>query len=93
MTCKYWRIAQSEPVILSSVRLVFVHDPTDAQGIPVGKQALNPSHIFYRPCSGIWQQVWIESTPADHITQLDVAAEANGESMPKRPQLLYATLT
>lgn len=24
---------------------------------PVGKQARNPSHIFYTPCTGIWQSV------------------------------------
>jgi len=59
--------------------LVFVRDPTDSEGIPVGKQANNPSHIFYRPCSGIWQQVWIEAAPTDHITQLDIAAAADGE--------------
>lgn len=61
--------------------LVFVSDPTDGAVIPVGKQALEPSHIFYRPCSGIWQQVWIESVPADHITRLDVAANMDGEGM------------
>ncbi|KAK2765162.1 hypothetical protein FQN54_008861 [Arachnomyces sp. PD_36] len=56
--------------------LVFVHDPTDSDGfvIPIGKQALNPSHIFYRPCSGIWQSVWLEQAPTNHITQLDVSA-------------------
>jgi beta-galactosidase/beta-glucuronidase len=59
--------------------LVFVRDPTDAEIIPVGKQALNPSHIFYRSCSGIWQQVWLESTPEDHVTQLDVAAGSDGK--------------
>uniref|UniRef100_A0A8H7KCU2 Glycoside hydrolase family 2 catalytic domain-containing protein n=1 Tax=Bionectria ochroleuca TaxID=29856 RepID=A0A8H7KCU2_BIOOC len=59
--------------------LVFVSDPTDSQPIPVGKQTLNPSHIFYRSCSGIWQTVWIESTPANHITQLDVSAKHDGE--------------
>ena len=46
-------------------RLVFVSDPTDSANIPVGKQTLNPSHIFYRPCSGIWQQVWLEAVPKD----------------------------
>ncbi|TKA29110.1 hypothetical protein B0A49_13783, partial [Cryomyces minteri] len=37
--------------------LVFVHDPTDSDPyvIPIGKQTLHPSHIFYTPCSGIWQ--------------------------------------
>ncbi|KAJ3526052.1 hypothetical protein NM208_g11365 [Fusarium decemcellulare] len=59
--------------------LVFVSDPTDSEVIPIGKQTLNPSHIFYRSCSGIWQQVWIESAPKDHVTQLDVAAGSDGK--------------
>ncbi|KAF2094536.1 family 2 putative glycosyl hydrolase [Rhizodiscina lignyota] len=61
--------------------LVFVHDPTDSGDyvIPIGKQTLNPSHIFYTPCSGIWQSVWIEAAPSDYVTQLDVAADMYGE--------------
>ncbi|KAF4979185.1 hypothetical protein FZEAL_4558 [Fusarium zealandicum] len=58
---------------------VFVDDPTDSEVIPIGKQTLKPSHIFYRSCSGIWQQVWIEPAPKDYITQLDVAAGADGK--------------
>ncbi|KAI1153453.1 family 2 glycosyl hydrolase [Nemania diffusa] len=59
---------------------VDVFDPTDANGymIPQGKQTLNPSHIFYTPCSGIWQSVWLESVPTKYITQLDVAADMYG---------------
>jgi hypothetical protein len=62
-------------------RLVFVHDPTDSGDyvIPIGKQTLRQSHIFYRPCSGIWQSVWIEAAPSVHITQLDVDANMNGQ--------------
>ncbi|KAJ5678858.1 hypothetical protein N7462_007102 [Penicillium macrosclerotiorum] len=61
--------------------LVFVHDPTDSGDyvIPVGKQTLNPSHIFYTPCSGIWQSVWVESAPLNHITQLDLDANMEGQ--------------
>ncbi|KUJ08553.1 putative hydrolase [Mollisia scopiformis] len=61
--------------------LVFVHDPTDSGDyvIPMGKQTLRPSHIFYTPCSGIWQSVWVESAPADFITQLDVDANMDGQ--------------
>lgn len=59
---------------------VFVHDPTDSDDyvIPIGKQTLNPSHIFYTPCSGIWQSVWIEAAPSDYVTQLDVSADMHG---------------
>ncbi len=58
-------------------RLVFVLDPTDSGDyvILIGKQTLHPSQIFYMLCSGIWQSVWIESAPANYITQLDVAAD------------------
>jgi hypothetical protein len=60
--------------------IVFAFDPTDSDGytIPVGKQALNPSHIFYRPCSGIWQSVWIESVPRNYINELYIDGSAEG---------------
>ncbi|KAG5926363.1 hypothetical protein E4U42_003397 [Claviceps africana] len=58
---------------------VYVLDPTDLDVIPRGKQTRNPSHIFYRSCSGIWQTVWLESAPSNHITQLDVSAGRAGD--------------
>ncbi|RDA86993.1 hypothetical protein CP532_6697 [Ophiocordyceps camponoti-leonardi (nom. inval.)] len=58
--------------------LVYVFDPTDTQVIPVGKQTKNPRHIWYRPCSGIWQSVWLEGVASDHVTQLDVSADMHG---------------
>ncbi|KAG6003607.1 hypothetical protein E4U21_001852 [Claviceps maximensis] len=58
---------------------VYVRDPTDIDVIPLGKQSRNPSHIFYRSCSGIWQTVWLESVPSNHITQLDVSAGMAGD--------------
>ncbi|KAM3423475.1 hypothetical protein BST61_g903 [Cercospora zeina] len=60
--------------------VVFVHDPTDSDPyvIPIGKQTLRPSHIFYRPCSGIWQTVWLESVPSNYISALDIDGDANG---------------
>ncbi|KAG8157188.1 hypothetical protein KVR01_012896 [Diaporthe batatas] len=64
---------------------VFVFDPTDLDGyvIPIGKQTKRPEHIFYRPCSGIWQTVWLESAPTTRITQLDVKAGADGTARVK----------
>ncbi|KIW00152.1 uncharacterized protein PV09_08328, partial [Verruconis gallopava] len=60
--------------------IVFAFDPTDHHDyvIPVGKQTLRPSHIFYRPCSGIWQSVWIESAPKNYISQLTINGDASG---------------
>ena len=59
---------------------MFVFDPTDADGyhVPNGKQTLTRSHIFYVPCSGIWQTVWLESVPSIYVTGMDIAADADG---------------
>lgn len=78
--CKYL-YHDGEKLANASRSLVFVHDPTDMDGsvIPIGKQTLNPSHIFYRPCSGIWQQVWIESAPSNYVTDLHLTAGADGK--------------
>jgi hypothetical protein len=53
--------------------VVGVWSPVDAQDIPVGKQRLNPSGIWYTPASGIWQTVWLEPTSAARITRLDTS--------------------
>lgn len=63
--------------------LLFVHDPTDDGDyvIPIGKQTHRPSHIFYTPCSGIWQSVWIEAAPQNHISELDIDGNMEGQGM------------
>lgn len=61
---------------------VVVRDPTDEPGFytPHGKQTRTPSHIFYTPCTGIWQSVWMESVPEDnYVRDLDVAADMEGK--------------
>jgi hypothetical protein len=55
--------------------IVGVYAPVDAGGQPVGKQRLNPSGIWYTASSGIWQSVWLEPTPATHITRLDTTPD------------------
>ncbi|AEO65527.1 glycoside hydrolase family 2 protein [Thermothielavioides terrestris NRRL 8126] len=57
---------------------VFVFDPTDDQSIPQGKQTKRLSHIFYTPCTGIWQTVWLETVPDNYITGVDIAADMHG---------------
>ena len=59
-----------------------VHDPTDTDDyqIPIGKQTLGRGGmIWYTPCSGIWQTVFLESTPAEYITKVDLHADMNGQ--------------
>ncbi|MBI5160680.1 MAG: glycoside hydrolase family 2 [Micrococcales bacterium] len=40
--------------------VVAVNSPVDQANIPVGKQRVDPSGIFYTAASGIWQTVWLE---------------------------------
>ncbi|KAF2682961.1 glycoside hydrolase family 2 protein [Lentithecium fluviatile CBS 122367] len=60
--------------------LVYVWDPTNLEldRIPNGKQVIDPQHIWYTPCSGIWQTVWLESAPAERITKVDLSADMDG---------------
>nr|MBC8404116.1 hypothetical protein [Planctomycetota bacterium] len=72
---------------------VRVWDPTDSGLQPRGKQVKEPRGIWYTPVSGIWQSVWLEQVPAQHLKNLrlkgsyqksilelsvDVAGEAEG---------------
>lgn len=71
-----------------------MYDPTDYFDdvqIPIGKQTVRPSHIFYTPCSGIWQTVWLESAPANYITDLVVNADMHGNGTETSSTGLNAT--
>jgi beta-galactosidase/beta-glucuronidase len=62
--------------------IVHVYDPTDMDRvqIPIGKQTLNRGGmIWYTPCSGIWQTVWLESVPSEHVAKLDLTADMDGK--------------
>ncbi len=55
---------------------VGVFDPSDAGTQPRGKQIRNPHGIWYTPVTGIWQTVWLEPVPANHIRGLKIATYA-----------------
>lgn len=59
----------------SNELVVKVYDPSDAGIGPRGKQVLNPQGIYYTPSSGIWQTVWTETVPADHISSLTITPD------------------
>ncbi len=61
--------------------IVGVYSPVDAAGIPLGKQRLSPSGIFYTAASGIWQTVWLEPTNAARITRLDTTPDVPGGAL------------
>jgi beta-galactosidase/beta-glucuronidase len=37
--------------------------------------------IWYTPCSGIWQTVWLETVPSEHVAKLDLTADMNGKGI------------
>ena len=40
-----------------------------------GKQKINRGGMWYTPCSGIWQTVWLEPVPLRHISALKIVAD------------------
>ena len=58
-----------------------VQDPTDTGLQPIGKQSLNPKTIFYTSCSGIWQTIWLESTPCDYIKDIKITPSVSDNSV------------
>jgi len=50
--------------------IVSVTDPTDSNWQQRGKQVLEPTTIWYTATSGIWQTVWLEIVPENHIESL-----------------------
>jgi hypothetical protein len=61
--------------------IVRVYDPTDAAGIPRGKQTLSPGGIMYTACSGIWQPVWLEPVPATSISDLKLVSNIDTQQL------------
>ena len=39
---------------------------------PWGKQAVKRGGMWYTPCSGIWQTVWLEPVPEAHVEKLHI---------------------
>ena len=70
---------------------VKVIDPTDKADQPRGKQISKPVGFWYTSTTGIWQTVWLEVVPENHIKKLrltpdidcavlDICVEAAGEA-------------
>lgn len=51
---------------------VRVQDDSDESCHARGKQTLNPKGMFYTAQSGIWQTVWMEWVPENHIEELKI---------------------
>ena len=59
----------------SNKLVVKVWDPTDQGFQPRGKQVNKPEGIWYTPVSGIWQTVWIEPVPENHIENIKITPD------------------
>ena len=44
---------------------------------PWGKQSVRRGGMWYTPCSGIWQSVWLEPVPETHIRALQIETGAD----------------
>jgi len=64
--------------------VVSVFDATSGMQ-PKGKQNVGsfrgPGGIYYTPCSGIWQTVWLETVPAAHIESLHIVPDIDNSSV------------
>ena len=56
--------------------LICVADPSEFGGQLRGKQRKDRGDIWYTAQSGIWQSVWLETVPRDHITALELHPDA-----------------
>ncbi|MHA1129558.1 MAG: glycoside hydrolase family 2 protein [Candidatus Helarchaeota archaeon] len=61
--------------------IIAVWDPTDSENHQYGKQSLRPNKIFYTPCSGIWQTVWLEPIPKEGIKALKITPDLDATSL------------
>ena len=57
--------------------VVKVRDDTDASPLPRGKQRRKPGGIWYTPQSGLWQTVWAEWVPENHISALKITPDVD----------------
>ncbi len=56
---------------------VIVCDPLDTE-LAYGKQTKNRGGMWYTPVSGIWQTVWLEEVPKNHIQKINFTPDMTG---------------
>jgi beta-galactosidase/beta-glucuronidase len=61
--------------------VVAVWDPTFEGGFPLGKQVDTPSAIYYTPCTGIWQTVWLEPVLETHVESLHIVPDVDASAV------------
>lgn len=59
--------------------IVKVQDFTDTKSYSRGKQRTKRGGIWYSPQSGIWQSVWLESTPVKYLEGVRITPDYDNE--------------
>lgn len=60
---------------------VTVRDFSDTKQYSRGKQKFNRGGIWYSPQSGIWQTVWLESTPKGYLHSVKITPDFDNEQV------------
>lgn len=60
---------------------VSVLDYSDTKEYSKGKQKLKRGGIWYSPQSGIWQTVWLESTPKEFLEKVKITPDFDNEQV------------
>lgn len=60
---------------------VSVQDFTDENQYSRGKQKTKRGGIWYSPQSGIWQSVWLESTPVEFLEKVRITPDYDGAAV------------
>ncbi len=71
--------------------ILWVYDPTDKGGQPVGKQSENPQSIWFTAVSGIWQTVWLEAVPRVYMTSLTLIPDIDAQCLHVKVELNDST--
>lgn len=61
--------------------VVRVRDFSDTKSFSRGKQRINRGGIWYSPQSGIWQTVWLESTPTEFLDRVKITPDYDNEQV------------
>ena len=56
---------------------VEVRDELSSKILPYGKQCEKRGGMWYTPVTGIWQTVWLESVPTNHVNSLKIVTDKN----------------
>ena len=67
--------------------VICVRDDLRSTVLPYGKQVLKRGGMWYTPVSGIWQTVWLESVPAQHIQRLKILPQGNAVTITTEPAM------